>query len=424
MKGKTPSAEEKSAALQRVLRSRQFGKAARLRDFLQYIGAHALNGQTEEIHEADIGRAVYQRPDDYTPAEDSIVRVEARNLRNKLEAYFKSEGKADPIVITIPKGAYVPKFVFRDAASPAPGRARAARPASYKLAAALALALALSLAANLWLASPQLDRVASARSGPALEAHPLLSLLFRPGQETYIVLADSLYALAQDLSQRSFSLRDYQSPDFPPADAFAGMGTPSKNVAADIFRRQYTSLTDTHVAAKIVRLASTTQATTSIRFARNMHTRDFKGRNLILLGSSRSNPWYELFDPQLNFKFEYDNEARRPYIHNKHPRNKEEKRYVAGTTDDSSDEIYAVISLVRNLTNDGYVLLVAGTSMEGTEAAGELLLNPDIVSNMFRKLGLEPGGKLQPFEVLMKSSRMEGTSRGAEVVTHRIWGGS
>lgn len=422
MSGNSPSRREKADALQRVLHSRQFGKAARLRDFLQYVGRHALDSRTEEINETDIGRAVYQRPQDYTPAEDSIVRVEARNLRKKLEDYFDSDGKADPIVITIPKGTYVPRFDFRETVHPSLP-ADAAKPSRPRWAFIVVVAaLVASVAGNLWLASSHWGGTEASPSGaPApVESHALWSTLFRPGQETYVVLADSLCALAQDLAQRSLSLRDYQEPGFPSEDTFAGVSAPFDAFVREIHWRQYTSLTDTYLVAKIMQLPAASRATTSIRFARNMHTRDFKGRNVILLGSPRSNPWCELFEPQLNFKFEYDNRSGTAYIFNKNPRVGEERNYVAGGREDGSDEIYAVISLVPNLTNDGYVLMIAGTQMESTEAAGELLLNPKTTSSIVQDLGLESDGRLRPFEILVRSLSIEGTSRGASVVTHRI----
>jgi hypothetical protein len=177
------------------------------------------------------------------------------------------------------------------------------------------------------------------------------------------------------------------------------------------------------LAARIMQLPEVAQASASIRFARNLHTRDFKGRNVILLGSARSNPWCELFEPQLNFRFEYDYTRRRPHIRNRAPRKGESGIYVAQRGADGSDEIYAVISLIRNLTNDGYVLMIAGTRMEGTEAAGEMLLNQAMASDMIRNLGPESGGRLRSFEILVKSSRMEGTFTRAVVVAHRILGG-
>ena len=423
MNRQTPTIDEKKEALRRVLESRQFRRASQLRDFLQFVGSHALNGQTEEIHEGVIGRTVFQRRADYTPAEDSIVRVQARSLRKKLEAYFQSEGKTDSIVITIPKGAYIPTFEFRGAEPPALNRDRTNRSKAARISVVLALALLASLGGNLWLASSKHSGPAGSASRVSAPAatNPLWSTLFPPQGETYIIVADSLYTVVQNFAQRSFSLRDYQRSDFPSADAFAGVGEPASSIARQIFWHQYTSLTDTILAARLMQLPVVIQANTSIKFARNTHTRDFKARNVILLGSSLSNPWCELFEPQLNFKFEYDYTSGRPsYIRNKVPRDEEEVTYVPERGEDGSDKIYAVISFVRNLSNDGYVLMIAGTSMEGTEAAGELLLNPDTASNMIRNLGLESGGSLRPFEVLVKSSRMEGTSRGAVVVTHRV----
>ncbi len=421
MEQQTLSIVEKKEALRRVLESRQFRRAARLRQFLHFVGSHVLNGETSEIHEADIGRSVYERRDDYTPAEDSIVRVEARNLRTKLAAYYQSEGATDPVVITVPKGTYVPRFDPRGALPAAPDRDRANRSRASRVATVLALAFLASLGGNLWLASSRhADSAGPANrvSAPAA-THPLWSRFFSSERETYIVVADALYTVVQDLAERSFTLQDYQRKDFPPADAFMGFGKPSRRTAHAVFWHQYTSLTDTILAARIMQLPAA-QANTSIRFARNMHTRDFKGRNVILLGSARSNPWCELFEHQLSFHFEYDYTSRRPYIRNRDPRDGESETYVAEHGEDGSDEIYAVISLIRNLTNDGYVLIIAGTRMEGTEAAGEMLLNQAMVSNLIRGLGLESDGELRPFEVLVKSSRMEGTSTGAVVVAHRI----
>src|SRR5450759_2399874 len=47
---------------------------------------------------------------DYDPRVDSTVRIEAGKLRSRLEEYYRSDGKDDPIVIDLPKGSYVPVF--------------------------------------------------------------------------------------------------------------------------------------------------------------------------------------------------------------------------------------------------------------------------------------------------------------------------
>jgi hypothetical protein len=66
---------------------------------------------------------------------DPIVRVQARNLRLRLERYYAGLGAQDPLVIEMPQGTYVP--VFRRRGLEAPGR----RLASAMIAVAALLAL-------------------------------------------------------------------------------------------------------------------------------------------------------------------------------------------------------------------------------------------------------------------------------------------
>ena len=56
---------------------------------------------------------MYDRPPGYNPNEDNIVRSQARLLRLKLEHHFANEGKDEAIMITIPKGRYLPAFETR-----------------------------------------------------------------------------------------------------------------------------------------------------------------------------------------------------------------------------------------------------------------------------------------------------------------------
>jgi hypothetical protein len=64
----------------------------------------------EALKEYLIGTEVYDRKPPYHPSSDSIVRSEARRLRNKLRQYYESVGKDDPIFIYYRTGSYVPAF--------------------------------------------------------------------------------------------------------------------------------------------------------------------------------------------------------------------------------------------------------------------------------------------------------------------------
>ena len=98
--------------LETVVASTGFADAGRLAPFLRFLVERTLAG--ERVKEAVIGVEVFNRPADYDPRVDPIVRVEARRLRSRLLEYYEGPGTGSPIVIQLPKGAYVPVFVSRE----------------------------------------------------------------------------------------------------------------------------------------------------------------------------------------------------------------------------------------------------------------------------------------------------------------------
>ncbi len=111
-------AEEIRAHLERVLGSRLFSRSDRLTRFLRFAVEQTLGGNGGQLKEQLLGVEVFDRKTDYDPRIDPIVRVEARRLRAKLKAYYLSAGRADGVVIGLPKGSYVPFFRARKAAAP------------------------------------------------------------------------------------------------------------------------------------------------------------------------------------------------------------------------------------------------------------------------------------------------------------------
>lgn len=99
--------------VRRVAASSTFEKSARLQAFLLYVCRCALENKPEEVTEQQIGINVYGRQPGYNPSEDNIVRSQARLLRLKLEHHFANEGKHERVIITIPKGHYLPIFEAR-----------------------------------------------------------------------------------------------------------------------------------------------------------------------------------------------------------------------------------------------------------------------------------------------------------------------
>ena len=108
-----PRHREVWAQVERILANRLFTRSSRLCRFLRFSVEQTLAGNGGQLKERIIGVAVFDRNPDYDPRIDPIVRVEARRLRAKLKAYYTSPGRGDPVVIGLPKGAYVPFFKSR-----------------------------------------------------------------------------------------------------------------------------------------------------------------------------------------------------------------------------------------------------------------------------------------------------------------------
>ncbi|HLK66998.1 MAG TPA: tetratricopeptide repeat protein [Bryobacteraceae bacterium] len=101
--------------LEKILAHNLFARSERMGRFLRLAVERALDGKADELKEYLIGVEVFDRKQSYDPRVDPIVRVEARRLRSKLEAYYSADGQSDPILIEFPRGSYVPKI--REAAA-------------------------------------------------------------------------------------------------------------------------------------------------------------------------------------------------------------------------------------------------------------------------------------------------------------------
>ena len=139
-------------ALQQVLDSAVFARHERLSRLLRFIVERHLAGRDDELKESVIGTELFRRKPDYNPKTDAIVRTEVRRLRALLNEYYLGEGKADPLLIELPKGAYVP--AFRELGLPAPP----ARKRPTRLLAGVALLLLAAGSAGWWWTRQRLAR--------------------------------------------------------------------------------------------------------------------------------------------------------------------------------------------------------------------------------------------------------------------------
>jgi len=431
-------ANELREHLKQILDSVAFRGSRRSKDFLNYIVTHALNGEFDQLKERTIGIEVFEREANYDTGEDSIVRVGANDVRRRLLQYYSEAGGHSNYRIELHSGAYIPEFQ-RVLPPPdslaAQGREQPAKKADSPTAQAgphppaersrwrLILAYtvaALSLVVAAWhfFAERRLEReLAAAVKAPA-PRNQLWAELFNRDHETYVVCADSAWVLSQDLTGAPVTLGNYVNRDYAAKAPKLPAGTES--LLAILTQRQYTNISDVRLVQEILRLNHEYRDRASVRSARNIQLIDFKRGNFLLLGSKRANPWVELFEPSLNFRFVHDPKAQRSGFHNMSPRPGESHDYWVERHSPQQDETYSVISFVPNLSHNGNVLMIAGATGDGTEAAGEFITHPEFSRTMLKTIGAMEDDHVEYFEVLLKSGTIAGTPKNAEVVAYRL----
>ena len=408
-----PSADECRALLERVLASNQLRRSERQREFLSFVCSVAINQPEREIREVDVGAAVFGRPPNYDTAQDNLVRVNASELRRRLDDYFNNDGAAEPWVLTIPRGGYRPVFIRR---TPPPAAEPVPEPATMPPAAGTRPALTASgwwLVTAAFVAGALLTGVAmrawTGRTPPLGAVASFWDRLFPANLPTEVVLADSCLSLYQDLTRTSLTLDKYLNHQYlMPPPAGSRVSGPELEM---IMSRRYTSLADVQLLHRITVLAyPPDRHPTTIHFARDFPAEKLGNANVIIVGSKRSNPWAEPLEKSMDFRFEYDGQTQLTTIRNLKPGAGEQHSYVQSGGRADSQESYAVIALLPNLRHAGNVLLFSGSGMDATQAAGEFMTSERWVRQLSQKLPVAADGALPYFEALLYAKRLGGGS--------------
>lgn len=101
------------AELNRILANERFAKSPSLSRFLKFVVQKSLDNQAHTLKEYSVGIEVFDRGESFDPRIDPIVRVQAGKLRTKLKEYYEGDGALDPLLIDLPKGAYLALFQSR-----------------------------------------------------------------------------------------------------------------------------------------------------------------------------------------------------------------------------------------------------------------------------------------------------------------------
>ena len=99
--------------LERVCADLLFRDTTRMKRFLRFVVEETLAGRGGRLKGYIIGVEVFDRPDNFDPQSDTIVRVQAGQLRRRLDLYYADRGQESLVRILVPKGRYAPVFELR-----------------------------------------------------------------------------------------------------------------------------------------------------------------------------------------------------------------------------------------------------------------------------------------------------------------------
>jgi hypothetical protein len=417
--------DERWLLVQRIVASAAFQKSSRLRDLLTFITARTIEGRSSELTEQQIGIDLFHKPPQYSPLEDSTVRVHMRQLRLKLHEYFDEQGRNEPLILTIPKGSYAPvckaaakseiaitipkgserEFARRDWRTRAP----------WVLCAILAAAAIGSIYAALR---------GSPLTGTGAERIPWpISQVIDAKHQTTIVVADSNYGMARILYDQHGSLDQYLRRDLLQTVAETKAKAAIERLDEYISRSTLTSFADVADVFALMRMAGPLQRNVSLRFPRDLALRDLDHDNYVFIGSPSSNPWVSLFQSRLNFQESEGTvgDSVKAFI-NTHPLAGEQGRYEGLRSTGSVGEDYATIAVLPNATHDGSILILQGLQQEGTEAAGRFLADEVGRRQLKATLGLSPTGNPSEdvwFEALIHLRTVAGAPNSTNLVAVR-----
>lgn len=430
-----PTIEERRALIERVAASEQFSRAARLRDFLLYVGKQSLKPGCPDIHEQEIGEKVFGRSASYDRGSDNIVRVNATELRKRIDTYFASVGAQEMLIFEIPRGGYKPVF-HRRLRSPEPaeipsvqleppeisvpaaiplqdareGKSRGSRQWIWPVACILLALVCIGLIVQ----NRSMQNGAGPWAGkPALAA--FWGGFLNPHKETDLVLPDDSASLIEDLTGSPISLDDYQDREFIRRfENSTAMSSDRKQDVDQVFNHNLVTFGAVRAAQLILKLIPSSYPN-YLTHARYFTADDINRKNVVLIGGQKAVPWDYLFDSQLNFVTDYDYTQGVQLVRNHHPKPGEEAIYKV-IAEPNSTTGYATIAYVSNPSQTGSVIILAGTDSDATGAAAAFLTSEEQMEKFRKTLHAD---SFPYFEVLLKTSRLSGAFFEATPIAYR-----
>ena len=408
-----------------------FANSKRYPALLAYVVEQTLLGNASELKERSIGIEVFGRSPSYDANADPIVRITAGEVRKRLSQYYYDSAHEGELVIELPIGSYVPAFRvaeprFTDQRSPDPRPTdQVAPPDGVEPAAEPAL--------------PPTPTVLPAEAPPAPSPWRLRWLV----AALFVVLSG---ALGLGIGMRYHTEPPTPAPStidrfWEPVVASANpatfcLGEPAKNLDTDSINDYEAPVSKSEPEKLYVRLhysgnlaladvvtLTRTAAALEIRHktfrvvpASEATFEQLREGPIVLIGAF-DNIWTLRVTQKLRFGFESKNGVA-SLVDRKSP----QATSWATAWDLPYEKLsrdYAIVARIHDNTTGQPVIIAAGISEEGTEAAGEILYNPVYLDSLLAKV--PPDWEKKNMEAVIETQVIQGHSGPPNVLAVETW---
>jgi hypothetical protein len=401
--GPPPDGPQKEAILREleaILSSPFFRTSNRSKQFLAYVVQHTVEGNHEPLKERTIGAKLFQRPVGYATGDDPVVRVQAGEVRRRLEQYHHAAVSQSPVRIDLPVGSYAPEFRWvptaPDHAEPARAEPAPKEPAREETAQATMPSVAetkraakgrklvvwaapiLGMALILVLLAFILHRPSAQKSAlnqfwsPVLTTtEPVLICLAKPS--VYLPSAELLQRYSKSPGAFKTELqRLTQPPPLHPQD---------KLVWGDMveYADYGVAAGDVYAAVRLSALLGRMGKESQVRIGSHYSFADLRNSPAIVVGAF-NNRWTMQMTSNLHFAFVEENGE--PMIREQGPAGRAWHAKFGPHGEVAED--FGVVTRLLNSKTGQFVVSTAGTLATGTQAAGEFVSSSEYLEEALR----------------------------------------
>jgi hypothetical protein len=425
-KATQPDPDEKKNAvlvreeLDRILESKFFKNSPRSRQFLEYVVRHKLDGHAEQLKERTIGIAVFQRAPGYATGDDPIVRVQASDVRRRLEQYYRALPDPPSVRIELHAGSYSPNIHWSSAVCetstdhppeplPAQTPQRRIRAIPFLLA-GLILAL---VAGTGWIFAHS-----RANPSPQTALEQFWAPVFSTPQPVLICLAKPVvYRPTFDLYRKyaqthpgSFQTEVERSNQVIPLGAHDQiawsemMPYPDYGVAVG----------DVYAAVRVSSLMGQIEKPSQVRIGGNYSFEDLRNSPAVVVGAF-NNKWTMQIMPELHFSFVEDNGK---YLIREQIPGGRVWRPSFRQPQQAGDDFAIVARLLDSKTGQ-FTIVAAGVTGSGTQAAGEFISSPTFLERGLSSVS--PDWQKKNMELVLQTTVTDSVAGPARVVAAYVW---